>query len=95
MKITGSYNIKPVLDQTKETDSKLKEACEDFEAVLTNFMLSKMRSSIPKDELVQSDGSEEIMKSMLDEKIAEEVSRTDSIGLSDMLYKQLSSMEKK
>ncbi len=81
--------------QSGAEDPKLKKACRDFESLLVQQMLSRMRASLPKSDLFGSKDKEEVFRSMLDEEYAKEVSSSGSLGLADMLYAQFSEMKKR
>lgn len=68
---------------------KLKKACQDFEAVFIGQIWKQMRSSVPKDELLHSK-EEEGYLSMFDQELSVKMSQSGGIGLSDMLYANLS-----
>ena len=72
---------------TKE-NQKLKQACQDFEAVFMGFMLKGMRKTVPKSEL-GSGREEEMFTDMMDDEICKSASKSRSIGIADMLYRQL------
>ena len=76
-------------------DVRLRKTCRDFESLLVQQMLSKMRASIPKSDLFGSKDKEEIFQSMLDEEYAKELSESNSLGLGDMLYTQLAALKKR
>lgn len=80
--------------QINRDDAKLRKACREFEALLVSQMLTKMRNSVPKTDLFGSQEKEAIFRDMLDQEIAKEISATDSMGIADLLYRQLSSQEK-
>ncbi|MCL5105765.1 MAG: rod-binding protein [Armatimonadetes bacterium] len=75
----------PVSDQ----DKKLKQACKDFEAIFTGFMLKSMRKTITKTDLFGSSKEEEMFQDMMDDEISKRASETNPMGIADMLYKQL------
>ncbi len=79
----------PVAPANKE-DIKLRKACQGFEALLVQQMLSAMRQTVEKSDIFGSREKEEVFQGMLDEQMAVEMSRTGSLGLADMLYAQLS-----
>lgn len=81
----ATQNISDTEDQTK-----LKQACRDMEAVFLNFMMSKMRDTVPKDGLIKQSNAESIMTSMLDGELTKNMAQVGGIGLADMLYRQLS-----
>lgn len=69
---------------------KLKKTCNDFESLLLGMMYKEMRKSIPNSELIPQESGREVFQSMLDEELVKESSKNGSLGLGDMLYKQLS-----
>lgn len=75
---------------TTQDAAKLKKVCQDMEAVFLNFMMSKMRETVPKDGLLKESNGEAIMTSMLDTELTKNMSQAGGIGLADLLYRQLS-----
>jgi flagellar protein FlgJ len=69
-------------------DKKLKAACRDMEAVFLNMLLSRMRATVPKNTLTNSN-KQEIVQSMLDSEMTQDMARAGGAGLADMLYRQL------
>lgn len=80
------------IDQTADTpkERKLKETCQDFEAIIIQQMLTAMRKTIPKDGLFSSGYAEDMYQSMYDEGLSKEIASGRGLGLADVLYKQLS-----
>ena len=85
-----SVSTTPVLSikDTKD-DAKLKESCKQFESVFMGFMLKAMRKTVEKNDLFGSDKSEEVFQDMQDTQMCDSATKSQSIGLADMLYKQL------
>lgn len=80
-------------DMKKEAE--LKKACQNFEAIIVQQMLTAMRKSIPKSGLLDSGFSQDMYQSMYDESLAQEVTSNHGMGLADALFSQLStSIEK-
>ena len=71
-------------------DKELKKVCSDFEGIMMNMMFKEMKATIPKSDLIPQDSGSEIFNSMLDDKLMEEASKKQGMGLADILYKQLS-----
>ena len=74
----------------KKDDKELKKVCQDFEGLMLNMLYKQMKATVPKSDLIPSDMGKDIFESMLDDKLVEESSKSKSVGLADMLYKQLS-----
>ncbi|MEQ8173743.1 MAG: rod-binding protein [Syntrophomonadaceae bacterium] len=73
-----------------EDSKKLYQACQDLESVFVNTVMKTMRQSIQKGGLLGDSFAEETFQSMLDEEYSKQVSKTRTLGIADMLYKQLS-----
>jgi peptidoglycan hydrolase FlgJ len=70
-------------------EAKLKKACQDFEAVFIGQIWKQMRASVPKDGMLSSKEQESYL-SMFDQELSLKMARSGGIGLSDMLYANLS-----
>lgn len=82
-----SNEIKDLTEAKKQELSKLKEACSEFEAIFMEQMLKEMRKTVDsKNSLVYGGQAEEIFSEMLDQERAKDM----KIGLSDMMFHQLS-----
>ena len=78
-------------DKIKQNDTKLKNACKDFEAILINNMLSAMRKTINKEKFLGGGLKQEIFESMYDQEISSIIAHgKKTMGLGEMLYKQVS-----
>jgi len=68
---------------------QLRTATQEFEALFVNYMLKVMRSTIePADEEASSLGKDVYM-SMFDQEISLNIARSQSLGVGEMLFKQL------
>ncbi len=76
---------------TDNTDkmSKLRAACEDFEALFIQKIWKGMRDTLPKDGLMHSK-EEEFWQDMYDKELGKSMASSGGIGLSDMMMSQLS-----
>lgn len=96
-KLQKEYN--KVDAQTLPADDKeqqkLRKTCQDMESVFINLMLTNMRNTVQRSELLPESMGEKIMRSMLDQEMATKMSRAGGIGLADLLYQQLSTDNKK
>lgn len=75
---------------TEKDDKKLKEVCKDFESIFVNLLLKEMRKSVPENELMPKSFATQTFEEMLDEKISDNISKENGIGIADMMYKQMS-----
>lgn len=82
--------LQHVTQTTKDAD-RLKETCQDFEAIFIKQMLDSMRKTVPRTELLERTMGQEIFEDMLYTEYAKIMSRRGSLGIADLLFKQLSS----
>jgi len=68
---------------------KLKEACDQFEAIMLQMLYKQMKATVPEGGLTEKSTAREMFEDMLDETLMEKSSQR-GIGLSDMMYRQLS-----
>jgi len=71
-------------------DTKLKEACSDFQAILIKQMLDSMRKTVIKEGILQENQAERIFEDMLYDEYAKKMSKTAGLGLDKLMYEQLS-----
>ncbi|MBM7865369.1 hypothetical protein GTO89_01120 [Heliobacterium gestii] len=75
----------------KEKERKrLRNSCQEFEALFLQQMLKGMRSTVVKSDLIEEAPGRKIWESMLDEEYAKQMAKREEIGLAKMLYKELS-----
>ncbi len=78
----------------KKDDEALKKVCTEFEGILLQMMYKQMKATVSKASLIPKDSGSEYFESMLDDQMVENASKTNSLGLGDLLYKQLSKQMK-
>jgi peptidoglycan hydrolase FlgJ len=78
-------------------NTKLKQACADFEAILLDSMFQSMRKTLSGDDVFGKSLGRDIYESMYYTQISKDLaSKGKGLGLGEILYQQLSSrMEKK
>lgn len=76
-------------------DKRLKGACQDFEALFLSTILKGMRKTVEKSNLFGSDSAENTFQEMMDDEISKSSAKTSSMGIADMLYRQLTSEAEK
>ena len=80
-----------IRELTKEKkEQELKAACQELEAVFINKVMDAMRATVVHSDLIKRGFAEDVWESMLYEQYAKEISKTGTIGLAQILYKQLS-----
>lgn len=71
-------------------DKKLKDTCKQFESLFLNQLLTSMRKTIPKSDLMGQENKEmEMYDSMMDQEMSKAWASSDGIGLANMLYQQM------
>jgi Rod binding domain-containing protein len=66
---------------------RLKEACQEFESIMTNYVLKSMRESVMRAE--EPEKGRDMYEGMMDETLSREMSKSGGKGLSEVLYQQL------
>ncbi|MFQ5450796.1 MAG: rod-binding protein [Nitrospinaceae bacterium] len=72
-----------------KSDQELQQLANQFEAIFVNLLLKSMRNTIPKSGFMDS-FSLDMYQSMFDEEVSKEISQEKGMGLSEILYQQLS-----
>jgi peptidoglycan hydrolase FlgJ len=86
--LSSSQVKKPAIDRA----SDLYKACQDFEALFIKQMLDAMRKTVNKaDDMLNGGMSQDIFEGMLYDEYAKKMAETAQFGLSDMIYRQVSS----
>ena len=68
---------------------KLKDVCDDFEKIMLQMLYKQMKKTVPDDSFIEKSSARSIYEDMLDETLMENASKR-GMGISDMMYKQLS-----
>jgi len=71
-------------------DQKLREATKDFESLFIKQMLNSMKKTVNKGGLLDGGMGQEIFEDMLYDEYAKKIADTANLGISDMMFKQLS-----
>ncbi len=70
-------------------DKKLKETCQEFEAMFVKQMLDSMNKTINKSGLIKENMGEQIFNDMLTDEYSKKISDASGFGIAEMMYKQL------
>ena len=71
-------------------DEDLKKVSRELESVFVKLLLDTMDKTVPKEGIIGNSPAMETWKGLFYEKLAVKVSEQGSIGLADMIYRQLS-----
>ncbi|TGN13982.1 rod-binding protein [Leptospira ilyithenensis] len=69
---------------------KLYDASVEFESVFVKMMLKEMKNSVHKEKLIDGGYAEEIFEDMLYDEYAKDISKNESMGLAEQIYRQMS-----
>lgn len=72
----------------KQQLTRLKKATEQVEAIFLKDLLGKMRRTVGSNK--ESDPMGEMARDMMDQAVADDISRTNSVGVGSLLFKSLS-----
>lgn len=78
------------IGNASEDHARLRKACCEMEAVFLNYLLKSMRNTVQETELFGSRRDENLFREMLDAEVCNLASKTQSLGIADMLYRELS-----
>ena len=76
-------------DAELSNEQKLRKAASDFEAIFAQQMLKSMRDATLKSDLIKASEGERVFREMLDQHRSEQLADSGSLGLGEMIYKQL------
>ena len=88
-KLSGVGNLKMSRMSPQEKEKKLREACDGFESIFIQKMWQEMRKTVPQNGLMHS-REEHYWQDMYDQELAKKMTSAGGIGLSSMMYEQLS-----
>ncbi|MDC7219361.1 MAG: rod-binding protein [Spirochaetales bacterium] len=74
--------------------AEMKEACDDFEAIFIKMMLDAMKDTVPESSLIKKNQGEEYFEDMLYDDYAETMSKTDSFGISEAMFRQMTAQNR-
>lgn len=88
--LTAANPKLPKVDPEKSGDPEaIRDVAKQFESVFLHQVFKSMRSTIPKDGMLNSGFGGEVFTDMLDQKYAEVASNSSSFGLADTIARQL------
>ena len=82
--------LTPESKDVKKIDKKLQNTCNDMEAIFVGRMFKEMRKTLHKSDWLDGGFAEKIFEDMLYDKYSKQVAEKSNLGISEMLYKQLS-----
>ena len=80
---------KSVPRSRKDVDPQIRAAAEGMEAMFLNTMIKAMRGTVPQSEYSLENPATKIYRGMLDQEVASQTARTNSVGLADQIIAYL------
>lgn len=68
---------------------KLREAAQQFEAFFIGYLLKEMRKGVGEGGVLPPSGGEKIFRDLMDDELAQSVSKIGQMGIADLLVDQL------
>ncbi len=78
----------------EKKEAELRNACEEFEAIILEKLLAGMRESIPEGGIFEKSFSEDMFQSMYDQELAQELAHSRGTGLGELLFNQIMEKQK-
>ena len=75
------------------SEKGIEKVSRDFESVFLHKLLTAMRKTVPKSGLLDSFASD-MYQSMMDEEISKEMSKNKGMGMGEMIYNDLSNINR-
>lgn len=85
-----AQELEKASNKQEKDNKKLLESCKELESVFLNQILNAMRATVPKSDLMGDSFATDVWESMLYEEYSKQMSKAQSTGLAEILYKQLS-----
>jgi Rod binding domain-containing protein len=88
-----THEVQSSLPSPKATPEQIKKVAKEFESIFTSIMLRSMRKTVGENPLVPSSFGEEVYTDMLDGEYAKTIANNASLGLSDLIVRELERQE--
>ena len=85
----------PVKPTQAQQAAEVKKAATDFEALLVDQMLKEMWKTVPQNGMLDGGNETGIYRDMFSENLAQHIAQNSSIGVRDVLIKDINRMQKK
>jgi flagellar protein FlgJ len=87
---TDDFESKLRSAMTVQDEAELKDACMQFEELMLGIMYKQMKATIQRSDLTEADPGRETFEQWQDDALMKEIAKSNTFGLADMMYKQLS-----
>ena len=75
------------------SEKEIEKVSRDFESIFLHKLLTSMRKTVPKSGLLDS-FAKDMFRSMMDEEISKEMSKNKGMGMGEMIYNDLSNINR-
>jgi len=84
----------PLRQKTGMTEEQMREAADQFETMITRLLLKEMRKTVPsEDGLFSQTQSTKMYNDIVDDHLAEELAKNNSLGIDTLIYEELKGMQ--
>jgi peptidoglycan hydrolase FlgJ len=80
-----------VTPSKRQDETKLKDACQQFESLFLSQILKEMKKSIPKSDGESKD--KEMYDDMMYDEISKSMASSGGIGMANILYQQMKDIQ--
>lgn len=87
--------LDPLGGKHRATDKEIKSAGQQFEALLMQSMFKAMWSTVPQDGLLSGGNEAAMYRDMFNEALAKDLAEKGTIGIADVIVKDITRLEKK
>jgi Rod binding domain-containing protein len=89
-KIAGAPSAQPLTNEQQSALAKLHQTAQQMESLFVDMLFKEMRKSAPASSLTgKTSNAEQTFADMLDEKRAEELSKSGALGIGKIVEQQL------
>jgi len=79
----------PASAVSDEEKAKVSKVAKQFESLFVNQLVSEMRKTVTRGGIVPESHAERVYQAMLDHEYSQQISETEQIGLSKLIYDHL------
>ncbi|MFC4270633.1 hypothetical protein GQF03_02790 [Sneathiella chungangensis] len=76
-----------------QTDDQIRQTAIEFEAFFLSQVLNSMSSGLETDNVFGGGESEKMFRSMLNDEYAKSMSRNNSVGIADAVYREMLALQ--
>ena len=91
--LTGAQKVRAPGQKTP--DAEIERAATDFESLLLQQMLQSMWSTVPQSGMLSGSREETMYRDMLNEQLAQSMAGSQSLGIKDMIAREMRKNENK